>query len=80
MVGAGVLAVLQHADRLARIAAAADQADPDVGAADIRRDEGVVRPADGIRRHWIGYGNHTSPHMFAAGTQASRYGRSVESV
>ncbi len=49
-------------------------------AADIRRDEGVVRPADGIRRHWIGYGDHTSPHMFAAGTQASRYGRSVESV
>jgi len=80
MVGTSVLAVLQHADRLARIVAAPDQADADVGATDVRRDEGVVRPADGIRRHWIRYGDHTSPHMFAAGTPASRYGRSVERV
>ena len=68
VLGAGVLAVLQHVDRRAGVAAAAHQTDADVGATDVRRDEGVVRPAAGLCRQWIGNGDHTSPHMSAAGT------------
>lgn len=68
VLGAGVLAVLQHVDRRAGVAAAAHQTDADVGATDVCRDEGVVRPAAGLCRQWIGNGDHTSPHMSAAGT------------